>query len=320
MTRKIKSLKENECILISTKREARIIKRKKGLLCSAKDMIGKFLYIVNFDFWNLCDEHNGSVILPASDFIKPRLKEQLMQLSDRVGKLEVNGMPVVDEQHVNDYSVSEPYNRAAVAQAKSEEEDAAAVPVKDAEEVKPLVVKTHANSLITGKWYKSNSGILFFFAGQLGERVTFGFNADGYWSNQIGICKPFEYYTEATYEEVSAGLIEEAILRGLISDGHGCVYELWNNELYVNIEGFGKRILFDSGKWADIVEQPKEIDWSVPGQLVVTKEGCLCININDVDETLFYGFFIEEKLSTDILKGKKGEYYKSHFKIYNAKN
>jgi len=280
MTRKIKSLKENECILISTKREARIIKRKTGCDYTIRDLKGNYFF-KNGDIMVVSANHN-EVVLPASDFIKLRLKDQLRQLSDRVGKLEVNGMPVVDEHHVNDYSVSEPYNRAAVAQAKSEE-DAAAIPVKDAEEVK--------SELEVGKWAKDpttgESKFLFYIedideSGGLNPIFSYGFNLHGNWSGKACRSRDILKWREATHEEVSAALIEEAKRRGykegvVVSElgftKSGAIEANgFNFESDLNMLLLGNSVIFDNGQWAEIVEQPKEIDWSVPGQLVVNEK------------------------------------------------
>jgi len=118
--KKLKDLKENECIRISSKREAKWAKKAIQSDSPSTKLLNKYIHKVTDGYGY--GSHAASVILPASDFIRPSVKEQLRQLSDRVGKLEAIGLPVVDEQHVKEYSVSEPYNRAAVMQSKNEEE------------------------------------------------------------------------------------------------------------------------------------------------------------------------------------------------------
>jgi len=130
--KKLKDLKENECIRISSKREATGLAKQLNKQGFAKLNNSKFkakwlfdsthVYLSRkFDRFDLFEDASN-VVYPALDFIRPSVKEQLRQLSDRVGKLEASGLPVVDEQHVKEYSVSEPYNRASVMQSKNEEE------------------------------------------------------------------------------------------------------------------------------------------------------------------------------------------------------
>jgi len=105
--KKLKDLKENECIRISSKREAKAIKRLSGCNHTIKVMVG--MYFSKSGHINVITPKlmDGFIYYPASDFIRPSVKEQLRQLTDRVGKLEANTMPVVDEQHVKELTDEE---------------------------------------------------------------------------------------------------------------------------------------------------------------------------------------------------------------------
>jgi len=370
MTRKIKSLKENECILISTKREARIIKRKTGSLHSAKEMKG--IYYYKHKGINCISVNPLDIVLPASDFIKPRLKDKGKAISKQLDIITIAGKPVPctlikgsasdievkDPHHVKEYSASEPYNRAPVAQAKSEETvlselpekwclkvdtdekteiflpwlernkqtsqstnykshlpanfgeyfvfpkirgghlDEYKIPVgyieitfdqfrkwvlKDAEEVKP--------GLEVGKWYKGDvdKNIAVYFITEItgDDFSAYGINYKGIWVDNkphFGLIN-CENIRLATEKEVSAALIKEAKrryigdiriltpskerreydLKGLYA------YEFIENSLWAKFVGYST-LLFQDGQWAEIVEQPKEIDWSVPGQLVTNED------------------------------------------------
>jgi len=83
--KKLKDLKENECIRISSKREAKKLSTHK-LLPLDKASIGK--YVGKIDDVFIVTGMPFGTILPASDFMRPSVNEQLRQLSDRVGKLE----------------------------------------------------------------------------------------------------------------------------------------------------------------------------------------------------------------------------------------
>jgi len=244
MTRKIKSLKENECILIRTKREAKAIRKLADRKMHASYFVGKYLQGKG-DSISFLSTPNETV-LPASDFIKTRLKDRVKAISKQLDTITIAGKPFACTLIKTKYYLE-------------------SLQVVDAEEVKP--------GLEVG-WRKTEHGCLYYFTGEYNtdnHPLGYGFGVSGKW-HDFHNTDGWEKGEPATHEEVSATLIEEAISRKLISDGHGCVYEEFGNVLYVNVADFGKHVLFERGIWAEIVEQPKEIDWSVPGQLVVNEK------------------------------------------------
>lgn len=127
-----------------------------------------------------------------------------------------------------------------------------------------------------GKWYKLTSGGLNF----KGETHDYGFNSSGtwcydnYWFNQNFGWLP------ATHSEVESALIAEAKRRGLVEgvrfispDGEDHGYTLTSTTSGLgytfqdNILCYGVYRIFNDGKWATMIEQPKEIDFSLAGSI-----------------------------------------------------
>ena len=128
------------------------------------------------------------------------------------------------------------------------------------------------NKLEVGKVYKypkrGAGKFMFKFNGKFGERITYGFNINGIWSNELGIYEyNIKYYEEATKEEWLEALKEEAKKRGFnnigdlkIKNTYGYIrngYHTINNDFYydyisntLNLDGV---IIFKDGIWAEIV-------------------------------------------------------------------
>lgn len=143
------------------------------------------------------------------------------------------------------------------------------------------VAVTEDVKLEVGKWYISHDGALNF----KGEIYDYGINAYGLWvyDNYWFLHNPTNW-KPATPEQVKSALIKEAERRGYkkgvtIKDLHTKTEDViinmtWHSnsaDLRTDIEGKLSYCIYHKGKWAEIVEQPKEIDWSVPGQLVCKK-------------------------------------------------
>ncbi len=111
---------------------------------------------------------------------------------------------------------------------------------------------------------------MFKFNGKFGERITYGFNVNGIWSNELGIYEyNIKYYEEATKEEWLEALKEEAKKRGFnnigdlkIKNTYGCIsngYRTINNDFYYdyisNTLQLDGAIIFKDGIWAEIIEQ-----------------------------------------------------------------
>ena len=155
------------------------------------------------------------------------------------------------------------------------------------EQINQLAEKKHAKELLqkfitdtfeakleVGKVYKypkrGAGKFMFKFNGKFGERITYGFNINGIWSNELGIYEyNIKYYEEATKEEWLEALKEEAIKRGFnnigdlkIKNTYGDIrngYHTIINDFYYdyisNTLQLDGAIIFKDGIWAEIIEQ-----------------------------------------------------------------
>ena len=134
--------------------------------------------------------------------------------------------------------------------------------------------------LEAGKWYKhfdSDFKEFLFCFSELGDK-NYGFNKVGKWSHELNVYEKYSNkYIKATTEEVESMLIKEAEKRGLIegikvSKINGFYsgynnnmiikkheYSLHNNTLFATSTNNYTIALFNEGKWATIVETPKEM-------------------------------------------------------------
>lgn len=121
-------------------------------------------------------------------------------------------------------------------------------------------------SLEVGKWYKDCNEWLGFYDG---ANFIYGFSTGGNWYSDSSIYTVTERERPATDKEVEEALIKEAKRRGLI-DGvsvlneYGKLDKVGNYTWYENgifhSNGYAHWIeLMKDGKWAQIIEQPKEI-------------------------------------------------------------
>jgi hypothetical protein len=117
------------------------------------------------------------------------------------------------------------------------------------------------DALEVGKWYRDGD-FLQCFTGEFGNKVSYGFNPCGDFSNSIGLNKE-DKFTPATDEEVEEALIKEAIRRGF---KEGCEYigirdltiqkatkniDVWNCNSCIDM---GFDYVFLDGKWATVIE------------------------------------------------------------------
>lgn len=158
------------------------------------------------------------------------------------------------------------------------------------EQINQLAEKKHAkellqqfipeafeNKLEVGKWYKSknhNKKTLFFTNKETcDEDMGYGFDFIGrYYETDFVLSgsKP-EDFELATEEEVREALINEAKKRGY-NEGVKCKFGIiedirtietnifdWNGKyLFVRCINGNADIIFKNGKWAEIIEEPKE--------------------------------------------------------------
>ena len=118
-----------------------------------------------------------------------------------------------------------------------------------------------------GKWYKSKNHNIT--ACYVDEHNNYGVSF-GVWKDAM-ILNHFEAWTLATDKEVETALIKGAkklIKKGVVKCLHECddIYSMedvkyfeWSGRcLRVHLKG-GCCCIFDGGKWATIIEEPKEI-------------------------------------------------------------
>ena len=123
------------------------------------------------------------------------------------------------------------------------------------------------DSLVVGKWYRDGD-FLQCFTGEFGNKVSYGFNPCGNFSNSIGLHKE-DKYTPATDKEVEEALIKEAKKRGFkegvtfkskwmsntekLFDGN-FLFDREFELCYRNNNGIWYT-LFENGNWAEIVKE-----------------------------------------------------------------
>ena len=127
--------------------------------------------------------------------------------------------------------------------------------------------------LEVGKWYKMKGDIHFLcnFNGNIGNNGnSYGFNLKGKWMDNSMCFQYSDTYVEATNEEVSASLINEAKKRGY-KDGvtitwknkPKLIYTLGDDEfdylISKNVLVFGNYGIFDGKQWAQILPQEKTV-------------------------------------------------------------
>ena len=106
---------------------------------------------------------------------------------------------------------------------------------------------------------------MFKFNGEFGEMITYGFDANGEWCNELGIYEEqINYYKEATKEEWLEALKEEARKRGFKKGvKYNYVYKpylikTFEDELYLcrslDLVDGGDIILAD-GVWAEVIKE-----------------------------------------------------------------
>lgn len=193
--------------------------------------------------------------------------------------------------------------------------------------------ETVRRELEVGKWYK-HLGLpnVMVYCGNNSDD-NYGFDIEGVFENRIAAPKYAKCWKPASPEQVKSALIKEAERRypaksrvdslGGAKDVPAYPYEFsfkYMPELNI-LRTSDDCLLFDNGKWAEIIEQPKEIDFSVPGQLLSCNNSTLVVMTSGNHEsTTFSGFVISDYDS--VQKYKIGHYSndwsKSKFKPYTG--
>lgn len=307
MKRKLKELKENECIKINTLAQAKYFIDKLNFSVMPSVLVGKVIVqsidVNNKFYWN-DDEHTRIALkrIPASDFIKPKksnMKKELDKLRKTCKQL------AETQEKTNQY--------LEVLNGKNER-------IENTEHLQDSSKIEHTE-LMCGKWYKNKKSNNLCF--RRGNMDNYGFLFDK-WSTNIACVTPTEWI-EATPEEVEEALIREAERRGI---GYGVTISFYKQKSaffdegqFVFIEedlcwdnsGYAYHIIFQSGKWAEIIET-QEIDWSKPGQLMVHEMGGICITDGNHTEDYFCAFNIENQKNSTFKYVK--DFPKSLFKPY----
>jgi len=129
----------------------------------------------------------------------------------------------------------------------------------------------NAFELELNKWYKSDMGGLWFAAEFLDggkKQRSYGFNRKSEWINSG--YRDSTGLVLATPQEIESALINEAKKRGYKDGNYKCLslssrtyshsddYIFYNDKLYSGWVDDHRNIIFQNGKWAEIIEQQKE--------------------------------------------------------------
>ncbi len=122
------------------------------------------------------------------------------------------------------------------------------------------------SELEVGKWYKYEEQFMFCFSGKIGDGSSYGFNFAGIWTDLLGVHEP-ESYTPATDKEVEEALDKQADKIGYKEgDNIGNFNGLKNETITSDSKSFSGGLLFrggccvfEKGKWATIIDQPKKL-------------------------------------------------------------
>lgn len=295
--KKLKDLKENEAIFIANKKEAKAILNLTKINGSFRLNTENYVVENIGRFWWTNTISVDQIVLPASDFIKPKAKtsKRLKQLEKKVDYLsdfvanmvfKKVGLKFSDSQTTYEPGgVHFPFNEMP----RLSREEVAKRPdcfVKVNESGTGLVFEPDGNpepkELEVGKWYKDarcKDGRGLYFVEQVLDKdtnpvVSYGFNRIGYWSGSMERSDSILSFPKASKEEVESALIAEAERRGFkegvqvkrlaVEDTFNCS----GNFYWSDNDGAGG--LFDrqgvaiiqKGKWAEIIEQPKELTLS----------------------------------------------------------
>lgn len=279
--------KASKRICKSTQREV----RNYGYI--VKDLLGRNGFAWVSDYKN----YGVDVIYPASDFIAKKPKKAskkwvLEQIYDVLNK----------ESQVK--CMSNPIDYAARGIET----------YQDTNDIKVTDAETVGGDLEVGKWYvidrnQDEDYALIRCQGETG----YGFSHMSKFTDKYNLKRQYlkgYKIIPASPEQVKSALIKEAKRIGfkegvkVIPVGYKnpqtIIFRDFNfstvkNGLYLpsdesqwNINGISNPPIFLNGKWAEIIEQPKEIDFSVPGQLVTVNNNVWEV-ISDNENGSFMG-------------------------------
>ena len=140
---------------------------------------------------------------------------------------------------------------------------------------KEIIPEAFKTELEVGKWYKMKGDTHFLcnFNGNIGNNGnSYGFNLKGEWMDNSMCFQNSDTYVEATPEEVSAALINEAKKRGY-KQGITCAFGKGAHNRMIRENEIrwvpdwqdqgalcmGMNVIFTQGNWAEIIPQEKTV-------------------------------------------------------------
>lgn len=307
MKRKLTDLKPNEAILIENKKQAKKIAKVSGLTTIKKgDYVGKN----NLGWWCGSDKWNDdSVVFPASDFLpKKKSKTRWMKVVEKeLARL---------DNEVRELQGDKPQTTGYIANI--EVDSPLFEPAGEPE-----------TKLEAGRWYRAKEYPLSFSYKNV-KGNEYGFDVYGKWATVIE--QPLTELPEkwaVAVENYSLNYINkngkkppyyvfsEEIRRDLIAPIKYAHFPAINDKHTVqNLVQEGYTLLSPEDFKRLVVDaQPKEIDWSVPGQLVINQKGLKVITYGQATNSTFNGAYIPD---LKVIHSDPSQRYweKSDFKLY----
>lgn len=202
-------------------------------------------------------------------------------------------------------------------------------PIGNSEQL-AVVSKMENPELEAGKWYIDANYLIYIKEIVIDCAVCYGFDREQY---RYDMRIPALYIQEdcrlATPEEVEEALIKEAERGGL---GYGATisfdkqksafldegqFVFIDGDLCWDNSGYAYPIIFQNGKWAEIISEEQTIDWSKPGQLVCNDSGVVVLTNGLNDNKYFAGFTLKGKWLGEEYK-YNNDWIKEYWKPYNG--
>lgn len=307
--KKLKDLKENECIKVNTLKEAEYFIKKCGFkqVLPHQILYKYILYIRKTGGFCWYDKAENFNVYLASEFIKPKksTKKIIKELTKRVDALEKIVVPDILTASV----VQAVHNADVVMKASQPKAE-----------------------LEIGKWYKlsgeGNEALLHLLKY---PNKAYGFDNLGIWRNESDVWGFHQYdFIQATHKEVEEALINEAKNRGFKDGvvfkrlGNGkeafCDGEIyWHDNYGCPALFYGGIAIMQNGKWAEIISQPEqeeEIDWSVKGKLYQSHGGIVVMSTGEHEDSLFVGVTLKDTSEYGLYRS--AQWLKSLFKPFKG--
>lgn len=189
--------------------------------------------------------------------------------------------------------------------------------------------------LEVGKWYKGSepgkSALLHITSISPSEIKGYGFINNEFKEDTIWYCPEnnvkwaTENFVLAAPQEVEAALISECERRGF-KEGV-TIKRPWDDNILKLVEGkpayypdmntldSGTFTVFNNGEWAEIIKQPKEIDFSIAGQLMEAESGLLVVTQGGETLRTFLGAAIPKTAKTFSTGYEQRYWLKDQFRL-----